>query len=153
VVSLRAIKAMFGAGSGERWRPEASVVLTRGEGLTLEEEAGDGDLIVKRLALLPGDTWTKNQYWAGTFRVTLANPPRNGGAEPDTRFDVEIGGRQEPVDILRGLASHINQRSSYGARVRDGILEIIGPTNVKTGEGRELGVERVFGDAFIRPAV
>jgi hypothetical protein len=129
---------------GERWRPRANVRL-EGEGLRLLQEEGDGDLIVKRLMLEPDRPWSKDEYWSGTFHVRLATPPNQGVPRPDAAFEVAIAGRLLPHDILKGLASHINERSRYGALVEGGVLEILGPTRAKAARG----VDRLFSsDAF-----
>jgi hypothetical protein len=144
--ALRSIKTAL---SGEPWAPHATIALT-GQGLDLAVEKGDGRLVVNRVALTPTGTWSKDHYWSGTFHLVLAMPPKNGVAQPDAELDVSIAGRLEPIEILRGLARHINERTIYGARVSDCVLDLLGPSVEKTPNAE--GVDRLFNDLFVRPA-
>lgn len=119
--------------------------------VALIQRPGDHHNLAAIISLKAKPGWTEGQYWKGDFRVDLALPPKNGHAQPNLVIDVSIGGRSTLDQILRGLAEHINNRTPYGARVEDNALYLFGPTTLKTNSPAQTGVDRLFGDTFIRP--
>lgn len=137
---------------GPEWTPEADVRL-QSEQVALIQRPGDGQNLAAVLSLKAKPGWSEGQYWQGDFRVDLAIPPQNGRPQPNLVIEVSIGGRSTLDQILRGLAQHINERTPYGARVEGEALFLFGPSAVKTSAPARTGVDRVFGDVFVRPGL
>lgn len=137
---------------GPEWTPAADVRLESDQ-VALIQRPGDGGNLAARLSLKAKPDWSEGQYWKGDFRVDLAIPPQGGRPQPNLVIDVSIGGRSTLDQILRGLAQHINERTPYGARVEDEELFLFGPSAIKTKEPARTGVDRVFGDVFVRPGL
>jgi hypothetical protein len=137
---------------GPEWTPEADVRLASDQ-VALIQRPGDGGNLAAVLALKVKPGWSEGQYWKGDFRVDLAIPPKGGRPQPNLVIDVSIGGRSTMNQILSGLAQHINERTPYGARVDGEELFLFGPSAIKTKEPARAGVDRLFGDVFVRPGL